>query len=50
MTLDSAKAGGNTEFKLQSNKDNGLSSVFYCFNMLNPIFKISELEKLLTFQ
>ena len=45
VTLDSAKAGGNTEFKLQSNKDNGLSSVFYCFNMLNPIFQDIRIRK-----
>ena len=39
VSLDSAKNGGNTEFKLQSNKEGGLSTSYYCFNMLNPIFK-----------
>jgi peptide/nickel transport system substrate-binding protein len=39
VSLDSAKTGGNQEFKLQSNKDGGLSTSYYCFNMLNPIFK-----------
>ncbi len=45
VTLDSAKAGGNPEFKLQSNKDNGLSSVFYCFNLLNPVFQDIRIRK-----
>ena len=45
VTLDSAKAGGNPEFKLQSNRDNGLSSVSYCFNMLNPIFQDIRIRK-----
>ena len=45
VTLDSAKNGGNPEFKLQSNKDNGLSSAFYCFNLLNPIFQDIRIRK-----
>ena len=39
VSLDSAKIGGNPEFKLQSNKEGGLSTSYYCFNMLNPIFQ-----------
>lgn len=45
VSLDSAKDGGNPEFKLQSNKDNGLSTSFYCFNMLKPIFQNSDVRK-----
>ena len=41
VSLDSAKIGGNPEFKLQSNKEGGLSTSYYCFNMLNPIFQNS---------
>ena len=44
VSLDSAKIGGNTEFKLQSNKEGGLSTSYYCFNMLNPIFKKHEVR------
>jgi peptide/nickel transport system substrate-binding protein len=44
VSLDSAKTGGNPEFKLQSNKDGGLSTSYYCFNMLNPIFKKQEVR------
>lgn len=44
VSLDSAKIGGNPEFKLQSNKDGGLSTSYYCFNMLNPIFKKREVR------
>ena len=45
VSLDSAKNGGNPEFKLQSNKEDGLSISYYCFNMLNPIFKKLEVRK-----
>jgi peptide/nickel transport system substrate-binding protein len=45
VSLDSAKIGGNPEFKLQSNKEGGLSTSYYCFNMLNPIFKKHEVRK-----
>ena len=37
VSLDSAKNGGNLEFQHQSNKLNGLSTSFYCFNMARKI-------------
>ena len=46
VSLDSAKSGGNPEFQYQSKK-NGLSSVFYCFNMEKPIFKDIRVRKAL---
>ena len=45
VSLDSAKNGGNPEFKLQSNKEDGLSISYYCFNMLNPLFQKKEIRK-----
>jgi peptide/nickel transport system substrate-binding protein len=45
VSLDSAKNGGNPEYILQSNKDDGLSISYYCFNMLNPLFQKSEIRK-----
>ena len=45
VSLDSAKNGGNPEFILQSTKDNGLMSAFYCFNMLSPLFQKYEVRK-----
>ena len=44
VSLDSAKNGGNPEFIYQS-KPNGLSSVFYCFNMEKPIFQDLRIRK-----
>ncbi len=48
VSLDSAKSGGNPEFQYQSKK-NGLSTVFYCFNMEKSIFQDIRIRKALNF-